>query len=180
MQCALSRARRLLFSWAGLFSIVLSLALCLMTLPASGQSLPQTSKLGPQDYQTYLVNLAIAKARYQASQEALLQAEQKVSDISARLAQLQQVQSNQASSSTQSSEQVSQEVATLTKQLQDLQILVAELRGNLASAGADLNQQLQQAQAKAKALERENIWLKIGIVATTVAAVGLGIYAVIK
>jgi predicted RNase H-like nuclease (RuvC/YqgF family) len=180
MHSPLSSQSRSRFSWAGRFSIALLSALFLLNLPAFAQSSPQTPPLGVQDYQDFKVNLAIAKARFLASQQALQSATQENAIIKAALQQAQQQQQQHNSDSTQSSTEESTLAASLTKQLQDSNNTVSELRGNLESAAKDYDQQLQQDQVKAKALERENLFLKIGIGVCAAVTVGAIVYAVAK
>jgi len=77
-------------------------------------------------------------------------------------------------------EEALQEVARLRQQLSGSESLVAELRANLESAEKRYDQELRQAQARAKALERENLLLKIGCGVLAAGALALGIWAAAK
>jgi chromosome segregation ATPase len=75
------------------------------------------------------------------------------------------------------------EIADLRKQLADALSSSAESKTTLALLDqkiAGLAEGLSAAQTRAKALERENGWLKVGLVVTVVTAVGIGIYAAVK
>jgi chromosome segregation ATPase len=151
------------------------------------QSLPPTPPLGSQDYVQFQTDLAIVKARWKASQEALAAALQQKQVIEANLADATQKYDDLLASVTGHSgdsttylQGLLAEIQTLKGQLKDSQSSVDVLRGNLESAKAEYDQKFQEAQSRAKALERENGWLKVGLVVLGAATLGLGVYAILK
>lgn len=180
-------ARLLRSSSRGLSCIVLLSVLCLPILPAFGQSSLPTSPLGSQDYVQFQTDSAILKARWTASQEALTAALQQKQIIENNLADATQRYDDLLASVTAHSgdsttylQQLLTEIKTLRGQLKDSQTLVAVLRGNLESAKAEYEARLKTVQDRAKALERENGWLKVGIVAAVIVAAAAGVYAAVK
>ena len=75
------------------------------------------------------------------------------------------------------------EIADLRKQLADALSSLAESKATLASLDqkiAGLVDKVTASETRARALERENGWLKVGIVAALVLAAGAGVYAAVK
>ena len=181
------RARLSRFSSRGLSFIVLLSVLCLPTLPVYGQSSPPTPPLGSQDYAQFQTDSAILKARWTASQEALTAALQQKQIIENNLADATQRYDDLLASVTAHSgdsttylQQLLTEIKTLRGQLKESQTSVDVLRGNLESAQKEYEARLKTAQDRAQALERENGWLKVGLVAAGVVTVAAGIYAIVK
>jgi multidrug resistance efflux pump len=165
--------------------IALALALCLPSWLASAQPSPPTSRLGSEDYQTFQADWLIVRLQLAASRSAL---EQALSENAIIKDNLQKAEENakcweqsamqQSEDSKKRYEEALQEVATLRQHLSESESLVAELRTNLESAEEKYDRALQQAQARAKSLERENRLLKIGCGLLAAAALGLGIWAI--
>jgi chromosome segregation ATPase len=104
--------------------------------------------------------------------------EQAATSLSARLASLEQ-----SLKDSPDPQVLLAEIADLRKQLADALRSSAESKTTLALLDqkiAALAEGLSAAQTRAKALERENGWLKVGLVVTVVTAVGIGIYAAVK
>ena len=176
--------RRSPWSWLGRLFIALALALCLPSWLASAQPSFPISRLGPEDYQTFQADWLTVRLQLAASKSAL---EQALSENATIKDNLQKAEENakrweqnamrQSEDSKKLYEQLLQEVAMLRQRLSESESLVAELRTNLESAEKKYDRALQQAQARAKSLERENRLLKIGCGLLAATALGLGIWA---
>jgi DNA repair exonuclease SbcCD ATPase subunit len=180
-------ARRSRWSWPGLWCIALALALCLPSSPASAQSSPPTSRLGPADYQSFQADLLTVRLQLAASRQALEKAleekrniEQLLSNSQAKLEKLLTNATEHSQELTSSLEQALREVVTLRQRLSESESSVAELLANLESAEKRYDQELGKAQARAKALERENCLLKVGCGLLAAGALALGIWAAVK
>jgi chromosome segregation ATPase len=104
--------------------------------------------------------------------------EQTAKQIAERLASLEQSLKDSPDPQT-----LLAEITDLRKQLADALSSLAESKRTLASLDgqiADAADKVAAAEKKAKALERENGWLKVGIVVAVVVAVGAGVYAAVK
>jgi len=163
------------------------LALCLPTWPTSAQGSLPTSRLGPADYQTFRDDWLTVRLQLAASRQALEKALEEKRNIERLLSSSQEKLERLLTSATEHSqeltnslEQALQEVATLRQQLSESESSVVELRASLESAEKRYDQELRKAQAKAKALERENCLLKIGCGLLAAAALALGIWAASK
>jgi multidrug efflux pump subunit AcrA (membrane-fusion protein) len=165
--------------------IALALALCLPSWLASAQPSFPISRLGPEDYQTFQADWLTARLQLAASRSALEQALNENAIIKDNLQKAEENAKRWEQSAMQQSEDSKkryevalQEVATLRQHLSESESLVAELQTSLESAEEKYDQSLQQAEARAKALERENCLLKIGCGLLAAGAVGLGIWAI--
>jgi len=180
MRSSSSWARHSRCSWAGCWCFVLAWALCLPTWPASAQSSPPISPLGPANYQSFKVDILTISFQLTASRQALETALSENASIRESLRKAEESAMQHSRDSTNSSEADLQELARLRQRLNESDALVVELRQSLESAKAEYAQKLKKAQARARALERENRLLKIGLGVAGAAVLGLGIYAAVK
>jgi septal ring factor EnvC (AmiA/AmiB activator) len=174
-------ARFLRFSSRGLSCIVLLSVLCLTSWPTFGESSPPPAAPSPisisETTQMRLdLSTLIAQRNYWKDRSDNF--EQAAKQIGERLRALEQ--SLQDSPDPQT---LLAEIADLRKQLADALSSLAESKASLASLDGQIAgaaDKVTIAEKKAQALERENGWLKVGIVVAVVVAAGAATYAAVK
>jgi chromosome segregation ATPase len=152
-----------------------------MSLPAFGQSSPAPvapSVISQSEATQMRLDLSTLIAQRNYWKDRSDSYEQAATTLSDKLARLEQ-----SLKDSPDPQVLLAEITDLRKQLADALRSSAESKATLVSLDlkiASLVVDLSAAEGRAKALERENGWLKIGIVAALAVAAGAGIYAAVK
>jgi len=124
--------------------------------------------------------LAASRQALEKALEEKRNIEQLLSNSQEKLERLLTSATEHSQGLTNSLEEALREVERLRQRLSESESSVAELLANLESAEKRYDQELGKAQARAKALERENCLLKVGCGLFAVGALGLGIWALTR
>lgn len=158
--------------------MLLCVGLLLTPSLISAQSSPQTSKLGPNDYQSFLTDSLTVRLQLVVSRKALETALVEKQIIEQNLADAQQRYDDLAASATQRSEdstrlygQALAELRLLRQQLKESRALVTALRESLESAQAEYAGKLRDV-AKKLRRQRAGRWLLALLVGATSGYVG--------
>jgi chromosome segregation ATPase len=154
--------------------LMILLSLICLCFKAQAQQMPQPTS---QDWTTYNINLAIVKAQLQHYKDLYNTATGTIETLKQQLA-------SHSTSSNNSSAEEQAEIAKLTQQLAGLQSLAKDTEALIAAKELEYQALLKKTdtdyQNKISALQNENFWLKVGIVAATIITAGTITYAAIR
>lgn len=151
--------------------------------PTPSSSSSTTQKLTPQDFAQSQIDLAIIRAQFKASQQALTDAlaqkqiiENNLADATQKYDDLLASVTAHSGDSTTYLQQLLEDIRKLKQQLADSQTSIVALQVKLESQATELEAKLSKAQVDAKALELQNGILRIGLYGLGLLAAGEAVY----